>query len=545
MGCRSPVFGSPFTRPPPRKPYSPPPHRTPPVTLTEFETVAREQLPTDGRRLAVPVYVRRSADLLTPVSAYLALREPGQFGFLFESVEGGERLGRYSFLGKGPYLVVESRGSRTRLHRPAGGYAGDGAPHEVEPVEGTVFDVLGRILAETEQAEVPGLPRLTAGAVGFVGYDAVRQVEALPPGPPDALGLPDAVWGFYDTVAAFDRVKHQLVLMATVFVDADTDLRAAYAHATERLVGLEADLMRGAQPGEPVRLLADEPSSSVERLDYEAAVRRAKEYIVEGDIFQVVLSQRFAMPFTGDRFNLYRALRQVNPSPYLFYLDVDGLDEPGAVVLARRLLARRSLTRVEPRGPGRRALVLPIAGTRRRGETPAEDAAHEADLLADPKERAEHLMLVDLGRNDLGRVSETGTVTVDRYAEVERFSHVMHIVSAVSGAVADRAATSVLAACFPAGTVSGAPKVRAMEIIDELEPVRRGPYAGAVGYAGFDGALDTCIAIRTMVVKEGTAYVQAGAGVVADSDPAAEFEETRAKAAALFAAMRSATSDLL
>ena len=407
-----------------------------------------------------------------------------------------------------------------------------------------MFDVLGRLLAETEQAEVPGLPRLTGGAVGFVGYDAVRQVEALPPGPPDALGLPDGVWGFYDTVAAFDRVKHQLVLMATVFVDADTDLRAAYAQATERLVELEDDLLRGAQPGEPVRLLAEAPSSSVERGQYEAAVRTAKEYIVEGDIFQVVLSQRFAMPFAGDRFNLYRALRQVNPSPYLFYLDVDGLDVPGA---AFTLVGSSPevLTRVEPRGPGRRALVLPIAGTRRRGETPAEDAAYEADLLADPKERAEHLMLVDLGRNDLGRVSETGTVTVDRYAEVERFSHVMHIVSAVSGAVADRPATDVLAACFPAGTVSGAPKVRAMEIIDELEPVRRGPYAGAVGYAGFDGALDTCIAIRTMVVKDGTAYVQAGAGVVADSDPAAEFEETRAKAAALFEAMRSATSDLL
>ena len=514
------------------------------MTLTEFETIVREQLPTDGRRLAVPVYVRRSADLLTPVSAFLALREPGRFGFLFESVEGGERLGRYSFLGKSPYLVVESRGARTRLHRPPGTVSGDGAPHEVEPVEGTVFEVLGRILHETEQAEVPGLPRLTAGAVGFVGYDAVRQLETLPPGPPDTLGLPDGVWGFYDTVAAFDHVRHQLVLMATVFVDRETDLEGAFVEASTRLVELEDDLLRGGQPGEPVRLLAAEPTSSVEREAYEAAVRRAKEYIVEGDIFQVVLSQRFAMPFAGDRFNLYRALRQVNPSPYLFYLDVDGLDAPGAE-FALVGSSPEVLTRVEPRGPERRALVLPIAGTRRRGETPAEDAHNEADLLADPKERAEHLMLVDLGRNDLGRVSDVGTVTVDRFAEVERFSHVMHLVSSVSGAVADRDATDVLGACFPAGTVSGAPKVRAMEIIDELETVRRGPYAGAVGYAGFDGALDTCIAIRTMVVKDETAYVQAGAGVVADSDPAAEFDETKAKAAALFAAMRSATSDLL
>ena len=511
------------------------------MTLTEFETTVREQLPSDGRRLAVPVYVRRSADLLTPVSAFLALREEGQFGFLFESVEGGERLGRYSFLGKSPYQVIENRGSRVFLHRPAGGYSGDGAPHEVQPVEGTIFEVLGRVLAETEQAEVPGLPRLTGGAVGFVGYDGVRQLETLPPGPPDVLGLPDAVWGFYDTIAAFDHVRHQLVLMATVFVDAETDLHAAYAEATERLVELEDDLLHGGMPGEPVRLLAAEPASSTERATYEASVRRAKEYIVEGDIFQVVLSQRFAMPFAGDRFNLYRALRQVNPSPYLFYLDVDGLDEPFTLVGS----SPEVLTRVEPRGPDRRALVLPIAGTRQRGATPTEDAEHEADLLADPKERAEHLMLVDLGRNDLGRVSDVGTVSVDRFAEVERFSHVMHLVSSVSGAVADRDATDVLAACFPAGTVSGAPKVRAMEIIDELEPLRRGPYAGAVGYAGFDGALDTCIAIRTMVVKDDVAYVQAGAGVVADSDPAAEYDETRHKAAALFAAMRSATSDLL
>ena len=515
------------------------------VTLTEFETIVREQLPGDGRRLAVPVYVRRSADLITPVSAFLSLREGARFGFLLESVEGGERLGRYSFLGRDPYLVLESRGGRVLVHRPAGGYSGDGAPHDVESRPGSVFDVLGAVLAETEQAEVPDLPRLSSGAVGFVGYDGVRQLETLPPGPPDLLGLPDAVWSFYDTVVAFDHVRHQVVLMATAFVDAETDLEAAYIHATERLVELEDDLLRGASPGEPVRLLAREPAASVEREGYEAAVRRAKEHIVEGDVFQVVLSQRFAMPFAGDRFNLYRALRQVNPSPYLFYLDVDGLEgdgEPFTLVGS----SPEVLTRVEPRGPDRRALVLPIAGTRRRGATPDEDAAHEADLRADPKERAEHLMLVDLGRNDIGRVSDVGSVSVDRFAEVERFSHVMHLVSSVSGAVAaDRRATDVLAACFPAGTVSGAPKVRAMEIIDELEPIRRGPYAGAVGYAGFDGALDTCIAIRTMIVTDDVAYVQAGAGVVADSDPAAEYDETKAKAAALFAAMRSATSDLL
>ena len=527
------------------------------MTFDEFTEIARSQRPADGRRLAVPVFVRRSADLTTPVAAFLAMREPGTFGFLLESVEGGERLGRYSFLGKNPYLVLESRGDRVLLHRPGGAVYGDGAPHEVEVERGSLFEALGRVLARVEQARVPGLPRLTAGAVGFAGYDAVRQVETLPVGPPDLLGLPDGVWGFYDTLAAFDHVRHQLVLIATAFVGDDTDLEAAYEDALDRIADLQDEIVNGpVEPGAPVRLLAEEPASSVSQEAFEASVRVAKTHIVEGDIFQVVLSQRFAMPFEGDRFNLYRALRQVNPSPYLFYLDIDGLDEPdGDFTLVGS--SPEVLTRVDPRpgahgnGAERRALVLPIAGTRRRGATEADDARLEAELLADPKERAEHLMLVDLGRNDVGRVSRPGSVRVDRYAEVERFSHVMHIVSSVSGDVEDRQATDVLAACFPAGTVSGAPKVRAMEIIDDLEPIRRGAYAGAVGYAGFDGALDTCIAIRTMVVTGDeaddapqTAYVQAGAGIVADSDPTAEHAETHAKAAALFAAMRSATSDL-
>ncbi|NNF58076.1 MAG: anthranilate synthase component I [Rhodothermaceae bacterium] len=513
------------------------------MTLAAFKTLARQHRPTDGRRLAVPVAVRRSADLLTPVSAYLALREPGVFSFLLESVEGGERLGRYSFLGKRPYLVVEARGERVRLHRPAGSYGGDGAPHEIQAETGSVFDVLGRLLDDMVLAPTPDLPRFTGGAVGFIGYDAVRLLESLPVSPPDTLGLPDAVWGFFDTLAAFDHVRHQLILMTTVFVDDDTDLDALYAEAHERLIEMEEELVHQAvEPGEPVRLLSDALQSNVERADYEAAVEAAKAYIHEGDIFQVVVSQRFALPFAGDRFNLYRALRQVNPSPYLFHLDLDGFEgEPFALVGS----SPEVLARVEPQGEAFRAEVLPIAGTRRRGIGPTEDAALEAELKADPKERAEHLMLVDLGRNDLGRVCEVGSVSVDRFAEVERFSHVMHLVSSVSGTVAEHSAMEVLAACFPAGTVSGAPKVRAMELIDELEAAKRGPYAGAVGYAGFDGALDTCITIRTMVVQDRTAYVQAGAGVVADSDPAAEYDETRAKAAALAEALRVASSDLL
>ncbi|MEM1054871.1 MAG: anthranilate synthase component I [Bacteroidota bacterium] len=516
------------------------------MTFDAFHSLATEHLPratANGRQLAVPVSVRRSADLLTPVGAFLALREAGTFGFLLESVEGGERLARYSFLGKRPYLVIESRGGRSMIHRPAGGYAGDGAPHGVESLPVSAFDALGDILGRVEQVPVPGLPRLTGGAVGFVGYDAVRQLEALSVGPPDLLHLPDGVWAFYDLVAAFDHVRHQLVLIATVFVDEDTDLDAAYADAITRLAELEGEMMQPVLPGEDIALTG-EMTSSVEQHEFERSVRTAQDHIREGDIFQVVLSQRFAAPFSGDSFNLYRALRQVNPSPYLFYVDVDGLEEPGAdfslVGSSPEVLAR-----VDPRGPGRRAEVLPIAGTRPRGATPDEDQRLADDLLADPKERAEHLMLVDLGRHDIGRVSDVGTVRVERYAQVERYSHVMHLVSSVTGAVGDRAATDVLGACFPAGTVSGAPKVRAMEIIDELEPIRRGPYAGAVGYAGFDGALDTCIAIRTFVVKDQTAYVQAGAGIVADSDPAAEYAETRHKAAALFQALQTAASDLL
>ena len=518
------------------------------LTLSEFHAFVAEHLPrclAEGRRLAVPVAARRSADLVTPVSAFLAMREAGTFGFLLESVEGGERLARYSFLGKRPYMVVESRGERVRLHRPAGSLGGDGAPHGVDALKGSVFSVLGDLLDRVDQPPVPGLPRFTGGAVGFVGYDAVRQLEALPVGPLDTLGLPDAVWAFYDSVMAFDHVRRQLVLMATAFVDGETDPDAAWAGAQDRIAEMEAQVgMRAGEPGPPIRLLG-EVTSSVERPDFEGAVERAKAHIVDGDVFQVVVSQRFGVPFEGDAFNLYRALRQVNPSPYLFYVDVDGLDEVGAdfclVGSSPEVLARVD----RARAPERRAEVLPIAGTRPRGATPSADDAFADELRADPKERAEHLMLVDLGRNDLGRVSETGSVRVERYAEVERYSHVMHLVSSVTGAVADRRATDVLAACFPAGTVSGAPKVRAMELIDELEPIRRGPYAGAVGYAGFDGALDTCITLRTFVVRDGTAYVQAGAGVVADSDPAAEFDETVNKAAALVEALRTASADLL
>jgi anthranilate synthase component I len=479
--------------------------------------------------IAVPVYRRRSADLLTPVSAFLALRRPGEPAFLFESVEGGEKLARYSFIGRSPFAVITARGSETSVTRLRP------SPTFDLREEGDVFDVLERLLGRYREVRLPELPRLTSGAVGYLGYDGVRLIERLPDPPADELHVPDGIWGLYDSIVAFDHVRHQLILSATAFLDEDTDAEEAFTSAMRRLDELEEDLTHPSNaPPAPLQLRQPHPVPNMAREAFEAAVDRAKVYIHEGDIFQVVLSQRFETSFDGDRFNLYRALRQVNPSPYLFYLDLGELALAGS--------SPEVLVRVEEG----RAEVLPIAGTRRRGSSAAEDAHLEKDLLADPKERAEHLMLVDLGRNDLGRVCRFGTVEVNRYAFIERYSHVMHIVSSVSGLLdSRRSSVDTLKACFPAGTVSGAPKVRAMEIIDELEPSRRGVYAGAVGYIDFSGNLDTCIAIRTMVIRGDRIYVQAGAGVVADSNPAAEYEETVNKAQALLTAIQVASDNLL
>jgi anthranilate synthase component 1 len=502
------------------------------MTFDDFRRHVATARERGAARLVVPVSRRRSADLLTPVSAFLSLREEADYSFLFESVEGGEKLARYSFLARDPYRIVRAQnfGADVTVEEPRTPDAEAG----LDAPEGTIYDVLDAYLARYTEVEVPDLPRLRGGAVGYLGYDAVRLVEDLPDAPPDDLGHPDAVWCFYDTVAAFDHVRHQIVLLANVFVDDDTSLRAAYEEAQTRLSALERDLKRPAPDPTPVEWTDEALTSNVDRPAFEKAVRTAKEHVRKGDIFQVVLSQRFSTSFEGDRFNLYRALRQVNPSPYLFYLDLDDL---GLVGSSPEVLVRAEDGVAE---------VLPIAGTRPRGEDADEDAALAQDLLDDPKERAEHLMLVDLGRNDLGRVCDYDSVEVERYAYVERYSHVMHLVSSVKGALSDdQGPMDVLAACFPAGTVSGAPKVRAMEIIDALEPSRRGVYAGAVGYVDFSGTLDTCIAIRTMVVSGNTAHVQAGAGIVADSDPAREYDETWNKAAALRQAMRVAADGLL
>lgn len=494
------------------------------LSLQDIRTRLADAPPRDGETVVIPLSRRMGADLLTPVSAFMHIRQDADRPFLLESVEGGEKLARYSFLGRNPFMTVESRGRQTRIRRGAEGHTEDAG----------IFDVLARITGGMREIEVPGLPRLTAGAVGFMSYDVIRLIERLPDAPPDDLDLPDAVWNFYDTIAAFDHVTHQLVLMASLLVTRDTDVNAAYTDAVTRLDALVDTFSRPLDPRtERVRLEGD-MRSNMTRDAFEDAVRTGKRHIYEGDIFQVVLSQRFSTDFRGDPFNLYRALRQVNPSPYLFFLDLDGFQLVGS--------SPEVLVRVEER----RAELLPIAGTRPRGASPEEDRALAEDLLADPKERAEHVMLVDLGRNDLGRISQPGTVQVDRYAFIERYSHVMHIVSSVSGHLQEATgALDVLAACFPAGTVSGAPKVRAMELIDALEPTRRGVYAGAVGYLDFRGNLDTCITIRTMLVKDGRIHIQAGAGVVADSDPASEYEETRNKARALHQAIQVAANELL
>lgn len=457
------------------------------------------------------------ADILTPVSLFLSIREGASYPFLLESVEGGENLARYSFIGCNPYQVLRVDHEGVQL---------TDSEEQTTILDEPYFDALDRLIHQHSEPKLPELPRLTGGAVGFSSYDTVRDVEYLPNVPEDDLNIPEAIWSFYDEVYAFDHVKQQIVLMKTVFVDENTDLKHAYDSAIESLNKMEETAVRQVKQGGSFELDAEHLSSNMEQKKFHSMVEKGKEYIYEGDIFQVVLSQRFEVPFEGDSFTLYRALRMVNPSPYLFYLDFQGFSLVGS---SPEVLVRVTDTEVR---------LLPIAGTRPRGETHEEDLALEEDLKKDPKEIAEHIMLVDLGRNDLSRVSKSGTVHLERNQSIERFSHVMHIVSDVVGEIAeDKNSVDALMQCFPAGTVSGAPKIRAMEIIDELEPTKRGPYAGAVGYFDFSGNMDTCIAIRTMLVTDNRVYIQAGAGIVADSDPQKEFEETKNKAGALVEAL--------
>jgi len=498
------------------------------TTFEHFRTLA-------AKGNFVPVCREVMADLLTPVSAFLKVAEDAEYAFLYESVTGGERLARYSFLGKDPFLVLRARAGRVSVSR-------DGT---CTPDERPFVDVLRDVMDRHRSPVVEGLPRFAGGAVGFFGYEAAQWFEpsltrrwaehgkaghSAPEGSSETeVADDDAVFMLFDTVLAFDHVKHRIVVIAHVSVEKGCDLQARYQLARAKIQFLERELERtlsdpGRNPG-PALVWR----SNTEREEFERSVTTAQDYIRAGDIYQVVLSQRFDTDVTVDPFTVYRTLRYVNPSPYMYFMRLGELTIVGS--------SPEMLVRVE----GRQAETHPIAGTRPRGHSDAEDEQLGTELRENEKERAEHVMLVDLGRNDLGSVCEYGSVRVAQYMGLERYSHVMHLVSRVEGQLAaDRDRIDALAACFPAGTVSGAPKIRAMEIIAELEPSIRGTYAGAIGYLDFAGHLDCCITIRTIAMRGHTASVQAGAGIVADSNPAAEYQETRDKASAMIRALEMA-----
>jgi anthranilate synthase component I len=487
----------------------------------------------------VPVYRELLSDALSPVQAFARL-DRGQAAGLFESVIGGEKVGRYSFVASDPFLLLEARGTKVTISRrnsPGARSASKGVQEdpwtqETQEVPNPLETLREQVQA-IRVAHLPALPPFIGGAVGYAGYDTVRYVERLPNAPEDDRGLPDLAFGLFDHMVVFDNVRktvHVLVLADLRGADGD-EIARRYHSACRRVDGYVEALHA---PTDSLRL-ADIDASGPVKLDYrsnftqpefEQAVRKCVEYIRAGDIFQVVISQRLEIDFDVPPFELYRTLRVVNPSPFMFYLRM-----PGATLVG-------SSPEIMVRVVDGRATVRPLAGTRPRGATEEEDDRLAAELLADPKECAEHIMLVDLGRNDVGRVAQFGTVEISDVMVIERYSHVMHITSNVTGQLRDDCdAFDALAACLPAGTVSGAPKVRAMEIIDEIEPRRRGPYAGAVGYIDFAGNMDTCIALRTVVVQPGKAYVQAGAGIVADSVPAMEYQETLNKARGLLKAI--------
>ncbi len=472
----------------------------------------------------VPIVRELAVDMDTPISVYLKLRGLGP-SFLLESVEGGEHLARFSMIGAQPRAIIRSWRDRAVIEE-------EGQWRELPLEGGDVLDVLQSYLPSYDDSvDLSALPRFTGGAVGTMGYDLVRSFEHLPAVKPDTLGLPEATFLLADRVVLYDHVKHRLLVIAHAQAGSDESRQEAEAALDEMIARLRRPLP-SSSAGDLHAAPAPEEAleSAFERAAYEDAVRRTKEYIAAGDIFQAVISRRAHRRTTARPFDIYRALRRVNPSPYMFYLELpDGLriigSSPEVLVRLDRGIAE----------------IRPLAGTRPRGATPAEDDALAAELLADPKERAEHVMLVDLARNDLGRVCQYGTVHPSIMMEVERYSHVMHIVSEVRGELAEgQDAFDLLRASFPAGTLSGAPKVRAMQIIEELEPERRGPYGGAVGYFGFSGNMDTCITIRTLVMKGDRVYLQAGAGLVADSEPEREFAETENKLRALAQALRIA-----
>lgn len=482
------------------------------MTSEEFSALA-------GSYDIVPVSTLLLADTLTPVSAYLRIREEGKSSYLFESVEGGERLARYSFIGIDPILKISCRRDTTTVSTNGKSFT----------YNDDYFTVLKFLLAAYRHPRMNNLPRFTAGLVGYIGYDMIRHIENIPECGEDPVAINDAMMALFSSLIVFDHIRHQVYLIMNVMIDRTKDILGQFQKAQENLRELENRLRRGSPPvqsfGADMRDLT--PETSKER--FLANVTRAKKYITEGDIFQVVLSQRFSTTYKGDPFNAYRALRVINPSPYLYYLEFDDVKVIGS--------SPEILVRVEDGN----CEVYPIAGTRPRGQNEEEDLARERELLSDEKELAEHIMLVDLGRNDLGKVCIPGSVGVDRRMFIVRYSHVMHIASRVTGKLqSSHDCIDLFKAAFPAGTVSGAPKIRAMEIIDQMEPTRRGIYAGAIGYIDFAGNMDMCIAIRTMLAVGQRLYFQVGAGIVADSVPENEYQETLNKGKALTEALSMA-----
>jgi anthranilate synthase component I len=486
-------------------------------TFQEFQKLAK-------RGNLIPVYDVFSADLLTPVSAYLRMAQGARYSFLLESVEGGEKIARYTFAGVHPEEVF----------RYAGGACVLESAERMIWEERDPISFLRERMERFRPVRLPGLPPLVAGAIGYFSYDMVRLIENLPKRLRDDIGLYDAMLMFYHGIIAFDHVQHRLWIVRNVFTDGPGSLRAKYQAAVkeiQRTRKLLEEPVAAEHPAAPARgkLRTPQVASNFKRSEYLEVVRKAKRYIRAGDIFQVVLSQRFSAKTKAAPFDVYRELRALNPSPYLFYLQLNDVYVVGS--------SPEMLVKVQ----GRDVFYRPIAGTRWRGQDEAEDQRLEKEMLASEKERAEHIMLVDLGRNDLGRVCEYGTVRAEKLMSVERYSHVMHLVSSLRGRLrADVDCFDALMSCFPAGTVSGAPKVRAMEIIEEFEKTRRGIYAGGILYLDFAGNLDSCIALRTMVIKNGVAYVQAGGGIVADSTPDGEFNESVNKSKALLRALESA-----
>jgi len=488
-------------------------------TFEQFKRLTRE-----GN--LIPLYREILADTETPVSALMKLRAKPHL-FLLESVEGGEKWGRYTFLGSDPHVIFTVRGADVIIQENGGTHT---RKHGGDPL-----GLLKDILYGYRPVPVDGLPRLYGGAVGFLGYDMVRYFERLPAPAPQDLQSDDAMFLITDSLMIFDNVRHTIKVVSCALTEGRDDLRAVYDEAIEKIDRMIEILKAPAATGDLPHDAPEDtpPQSNMEPEAFKAMVRRAKDYIVAGDVIQVVLSQRFQKEHRADPIDLYRALRYINPSPYLFFLKLEDLiligSSPEVTVRLEEGIAE----------------LRPIAGTRRRGESEQEDRQLSDELLQDPKERAEHVMLVDLGRNDLGRIARIGSVQVNQYMVVERYSHVMHLVSHVQAQLADgKDAFDVLKATFPAGTLTGAPKIRAMEIIDELEPSRRGPYGGAVGYFSYTGNMDFCITIRTIVILDGQIYIQAGAGIVADSDPEAEYQETVNKAMGMMQAIEMAASGL-